>query len=102
MVLAAARGVQTATPALDLLDVVSLTESEAHFENAKIVYAEKTKKPAYGRLQALAEIVPVVSHPAASAHAHRSHDRTQGQFDRLTVSHSPVSPQVGMPACPFA
>jgi hypothetical protein len=95
---AAAGGVQTAAPTLDLLDVVSLAETETHFENAEVVNAEHAKKPADGRRQALAEVIPVDVHPAASARAHPSRDRAQVQIEPVTVSHGALRLQAGATA----
>lgn len=96
----AAGGVQTATPALDLLDVVSLAEPETHFENAKIVNTEHAKKPADGARQPLSEVTPVVFHPAASPRGHGFRDRAQGRIGRITVSHPAPGPQSATAAYP--
>jgi hypothetical protein len=88
----------TATPALDLLDVISLAESEAHFENAEIVPAERAKKPANRRRQPFAEVIPVVFHPAASARPQPHCDRTQEQIERANLSQSLPDAQIPAPA----
>ncbi len=77
-----------------------MTETETHFQNAKIVEAQNTQKPADGRQQPLAESVPVVVHLAASAHAYRPGNRPQENFDSVTVSQSSPDPQAGVAAHP--
>lgn len=93
-VLAAAGGIHAATPALHLLDTVSLAETETHLQNPKVVKAENTKQPADTRHQPLAEVVPVVIHPAASARARRPDGRMRAYSERVTVSQSSPGPQV--------
>ena len=98
--LTATGGDPAATPALHLLDAISMTEAETHFQNAKIVEAQNTQEPTNGRQQPFAEIVPVVVHLPASARAYRSGNRPQEYFDSVTVSQSSPGPQAGVAAHP--
>jgi hypothetical protein len=80
--LQATRGDQAATPALHPLDAVSLAESETHFENAEIVDAHETEKPAGGRRQAPPALFPIIVHPAAFPCG----TRTQEHLEQVTVA----------------
>ena len=93
--LTATGGDPAATPALHLLDAISLAEAEAHLQNAKIVQVEDTQEPANGRWQPFAEFIPVVVHLAASTCACRSGNHLQGRFLTVTVSQTPPDPQTG-------
>ncbi len=93
--LATTRGNPAATPALHLLDAISLTEAETHLQNTKIVKPQKTQQPADERRQPFAGAIPVVIHLATSARAYRLGDRPQKHFDAVTVSQSSPGPQAG-------
>ena len=93
--LAATGGNPAATPALHLLDAISLTEAETHLQNAKIVEPQNTQQPADERRQPFAGAIPVVIHLATSARTHRPGNRPQEHFDAVTVSQSSPGPQAG-------
>ena len=87
--LRATRGDKIATSALHLLDAISLAESETHFENAEIVDAQETEKPAGGRRQAPPAHFPIIVHPAAFPCG----VRTQEHLERVTVAQPPPGKQ---------
>ncbi len=91
--LTAANGDESATPALHLLDTISVTEAEAHFQNTKIVEAQIAQKPADRRRQALPEVVPVVTHLATSARVYPPGKRPQTYFELITLSQLSAGPQ---------
>jgi hypothetical protein len=88
-------------PALDLFDAISLTEAETHFQNTKIVEAQKTQEPAQRGRQPSGKVIPLVVHSAASASANPSGYRPQEHFDPFTVSQSPPTPQTGTTVQPL-
>jgi len=96
--LASPRRDLAATPALDLLDTIALTEAEAHFQDAIIVESHKTQEPADGRRQAPGRIVALVVHLAASARTLRVESGAQEHLDPFTVSQSSPAPQTGTAA----
>ncbi len=91
--LTATNGVKSATPALHLLDAISVTEAESHLQNTKIVDPQIAQEPADGRRQPLPEILAVVVHLATSARAYQPGNRPQKHFQPITVSQLPAGPQ---------
>jgi hypothetical protein len=91
--LTATNGNKSATPALHLLDTISVTEAESHLQNTKIVKPQITQEPADRRRQPLPEILAVVAHLATSARVYQPGNRPQKHFQAITVSQLPAGPQ---------
>ena len=91
--LTATNGDKGATPALHLLDAISVTEAEFHLQDTKIVEAQIAQEPADGRRQTLPDLLAVVAHLATSACAYRPSNRPQKHFQPITVSQLSVGPQ---------
>ncbi len=91
--LTATNGDKSATPALYLLDAISVAEAESHLQNLKIVESQFAQEPADRRRQPLPEVVPVVTHPATPAGVYQPGKRPQKYFQPITVSQLSVGPQ---------
>ena len=94
------RGDPATTPTFHLFDVTSVTEAETHFQNTKIVDAEKTQEPATGRWKPLDKTFAFVVHLPACACARHPESGPREHFQRTTVSQSSSDPQIGVAAQP--